>query len=366
MTTKLFPLNFLLWAIYVKPNAVTFLQTLHLSLQSGKSLSEALRLMEHLPTSTEEKKIYSSVRRDVQRGVPFSEAYGRHLLAPNDIVQFVAMAEKGGSFRRMLQKVVHYLELKERFYQESSDKIGLPTIYFLLSTLIVLFVRFYAIPHHIDESLQYDKQIQVLIADHLLMAQWMGDILFGLLLMSALFFLSVLSALFAQKRTLQMIAKPLALMFPVSSKMMKQFEKFILFTLLGEMLQNGISFKKAIQSAHNSTDIQSYKKSFETIEESIHRGERQWWSVSLFEEIERRLLFGAGSMAQVGEVMVQLAEKARTQALLQAGKFFRLISVISILLMAFAVFVEFFTVVLTQVLIQKGIINAVEGSGGGF
>ena len=39
-------------------------------------------------------------------------------------------------------------------------------------------------------------------------------------------------------------------------------------------------------------------------------------------------------------------------------KFFRMITLLSILLMAFAVFIEYFTVVLTQILIQKGFIDA--------
>jgi len=44
-------------------------------------------------------------------------------------------------------------------------------------------------------------------------------------------------------------------------------------------------------------------------------------------------------------------------------KFFRLITFISIFMMAFAVFIEFFTVVLTQILIQKGMIDATRGLG---
>ena len=40
-----------------------------------------------------------------------------------------------------------------------------------------------------------------------------------------------------------------------------------------------------------------------------------------------------------------------------------MITLLSILLMAFAVFIEFYTVVLTQILIQKGLIDAARGVG---
>ncbi len=38
-------------------------------------------------------------------------------------------------------------------------------------------------------------------------------------------------------------------------------------------------------------------------------------------------------------------------------KFFRIITLMSIFLMAFSVFIEFYTIVLTQILIQKGMID---------
>lgn len=123
--------NFSLWAISVKPNAATFLQTLHLTLKSGKNLSEGLKVMEGFSADPNDRTMYANVRQDVQRGISFSESFGRHVSAPKDIVQFIAMAEKGGSFRKMLEKVLHYLEMKDRFYRESSDKIALPILYFV-------------------------------------------------------------------------------------------------------------------------------------------------------------------------------------------------------------------------------------------
>lgn len=346
--------------------SLNFLKTLFLTLKSGKNLTEGLTLMENFSKQPKERKLYANIRKDIQKGVLFSKAFGDRMSVSSEVVQFIAMAEKGGSFRTMLEKVIQYLEMKDRFYQESNDKIAMPILYFFLSALIVLFVNFYAIPNHTQESLQYSAQIQKLIAGHLAMAQVMGDVLFGILLVVALYFLVVMSAIFSQKRWIQMITKPLALVFPISSKLVRYFEKFILLTLIGEMLQNGISFKRAVLSAANSTDIAEFKNGFKDMLEMVSQGNPQWWDAVIFDKIEQSLLVGAGSMPQVGEVMVQLANQARMNALALGGKFFRLISVLSILLMAMAVFVEFFTVVLTQVLIQKGMISTVGGISGGF
>lgn len=62
-------------------------------------------------------------------------------------------------------------------------------------------------------------------------------------------------------------------------------------------------------------------------------------------------------MTQLGDMLEQFADRARLNALTTATKFFRIITIMAILLLACAVFVEFFTIVLTQVLIQQEIIN---------
>jgi hypothetical protein len=74
-------------------------------------------------------------------------------------------------------------------------------------------------------------------------------------------------------------------------------------------------------------------------------------------------LLGAGSSSQIGLVMSEISSRAKTDALKLSTKFFRLITVISIFLMAFAVFIEFYTVVLTQIMIQKGLIDLTRGTG---
>jgi hypothetical protein len=61
--------------------------------------------------------------------------------------------------------------------------------------------------------------------------------------------------------------------------------------------------------------------------------------------------------------MIEISNRARTDAMAASAKFFRVVTVLSILLMAFAVFIEFYTVVLTQMMIQKGLIDLTRGVG---
>lgn len=345
---------------YMKPDILSLLKTLHLSLENGKSLTNALALLQSITKNKSEQRIYKQMTKAIQEGASFSKSVEKYVSPSPDVIQFISMAEKGGSFVKTLKSVVNYLEIKDRFYQESNDKIALPMIYFTLTTIVVTGVRFLAIPFHLEEASTYDPKIQVVIADHLHMAQNLSDVLFGLLLLFAAYFFIVMIAVFNYTGVTQGLAKRYASLLPISSRIIEYFEKFVLLSLLSEMLKNGVSLKTSFKTAATSSLLPSVAKQFNLILERMRRGEKNFWEIPFFEEIEQRLLSGAGNIIQLGDMIEKFADRSRLNALTAATEFFRVITVVSILILAFAVFVEFFTVVLTQVLIQKEFINAAE------
>jgi type II secretory pathway component PulF len=341
----------------MKPDILTLLKTLHLSLENGKSLTNALNLLQNTAKNKDERKAYANITRSIQEGSSFSKAIERHVSPSPDIIQFVAMAEKGGGFIKTLRSVVHFLEVKNRFHQESNDKIALPLIYFSLTAVIIIFTRFFAVPFHISEAKTYDPKIYEAVAGHLDMALILSNVLFGGLLVFTAYFFIVMVALFNFTGIIQGIAKKYASYLPMASKIIEYFEKFILLSLLSEMLKNGVSLKTALQTAANSTLVPKISKQFEGILFQISRGEKNFWGIPFFEEIEQHLLAGAGTVTQLGNIFGEFADRARLNALTMATKFFRIVTIMAILLLAFAVFVEFFTIVLTQVIIQQEVIN---------
>ncbi len=347
----------------MKINVYTMLKTLLFTIKNGRNLSSGMQLLAKTAKSKKEKKVYNSIYADLTEGTLFSEALRKNKLGSLDIIQFISMAEKGANFKVALEKVISYLEVKDEFERESNEKTTLPFIYFVLAALIVLGVKFVAVPYQMAEAEGYSKEIISLIANHLEIAQLMTDILFVLLVMLATYFMILMVALFSNNHTTQAIAKELGLLLPFVSKILKRFEKFILFSMIGEMLQSGISFKASIESAFNTTTITSYKKALKNSLDSMKYNGKLVFDAVLYDDMERELMLGVGSSSQVGSVMLEISSRAKTDALKYSTKFFRLITVMSIFLMAFAVFIEFYTVVLTQILIQKGLIDLVKGTG---
>ncbi|MDP2077676.1 MAG: type II secretion system F family protein [Sulfuricurvum sp.] len=344
----------------MKPDLLALLKTLQLSLENGKSITNALMLMQGITKDKSEQRTYAQITKAIQEGASFSKSIQKHLSPSPDIIQFISMAEKGGSFVKTLKSVVNYLEIKNKFYQESSDKIALPLIYFTLTSVIVIGIRFFAIPFHLKEASTYDPKIQVIIADHLQTAQNLSDLLFGLLVLFTIYFFIVMVALFNYTGALQGLAKQYASLLPISSRIISYFEKFMLLSLLSEMLKNGVSLKISFKAAVHSTLVPSISKQFNTVLERLSRGEKHFWEIDFFEPIEQSLLAGAGNITQLGDMLGQFSDRSRLNALTAATNFFRMITIMAILLLAFAVFVEFFTIVLTQVLIQQEFINAAE------
>lgn len=347
----------------MKINISSMLKTLLFTLQNGKNISSAMKLLSKSSKSKKERDMYITINNDLQDGMTFSKSLEKQNVGSLDVIQFITMAEQSLSFKTALEKIINYIDIKDTFQRESNDKTSLPVIYFFISALIVIGVRFFAVPYQIAKSKEYSPEVQDLIAAHLQVAQFLADTLFVFLVLIASYFILLLLSLFSQDRAVQGIAKELALFIPFTSKIVLKFEKFILFSILGEMLQSGISYKNAITTAFEITVITKFKKALsETLQGAKNEG-KMLFHPSLYDSLEQELLIGIGSSSQMGKVFLEISNRARIDALELTGKFLRMITFLSILLMAFAVFVEFFTVVLTQVLIQKGLIDMTRGVG---
>lgn len=345
----------------MKINIYTMLKTLLFTLQNGKNISSGMQILYNTAKTKKERKIYTKIYDDLKDGVSFSEALFKQKICSIDIVEFIAMAEKNINFKTSLERIVHYLEVKETFKRESSDKTSLPTIYFLLASIVIVAVKFFAVPMQIERSLQYSEEIIKLISNHLAIAQLLTNILFISLIFFATYFLVLLIALFDKSYTIQNIAKKIALLLPFTSIIVVKFEKFALFSMLSEMLRSGITHKNALESAVHSTAVYKFKIAMVQTLESIKKDGKFIFHSYLYDDIEKELLAGTGSSKQLGLVMHEISLRAKADAIELSTTFFRLITLISILLMAFAVFIEFYTIVLTQMIIQKGIIDATKG-----
>lgn len=319
----------------MKVNIYTMLKTLNFTIQSGRSISNAMKLLAKSAKTKQERKTYIKLYDDIKDGYSLSQALSKHKIGSLDTIQFISMAEKGVSFQIALEKIINYLEVKDEFQRQTQDKTSLPIIYFSIATLVVFGVKFFAVPYQMSRANEYHEIVKNMISDHLQFAQVMTDILFISLLFAAAYFAILLFSLFSQSRIIQSISKQIGLFLPITSSIIIKFEKFILFSMLGEMLKSGISYKNAINSAIETSTVKKFKKALQSTLDNIKYNGKFILHSHLYENIEKELLVGVGSSQQIGTVMLEISDRARTDSLDLSTKFFRLVTIVSIMLFAF-------------------------------
>ncbi|MDF1874947.1 type II secretion system F family protein [Sulfurimonas sp. SAG-AH-194-I05] len=347
----------------MKIDIKSVLKTLLFTLENGKSLSHGISLLSQSSPTKKERSFFVGIYKELQEGATFSQSLKKSKVASLEVANFIAMAEQGTNFKKSLANIISYIEVKENFERESNDKITLPFIYFTFAFFIVIGVTFFGVPYQISKSQEYTPEIVALITEHLQTAQTMADILFVMLAIVFSYFIILMIALFSKSNMLQLLAKEIGLVLPFVSKIIKKFDKFILFSMMSEMLKSGISFQKGVASALEMTTITHYKKALAFTLQSIKYDGKLLFHSDLYEVLEQKLMLGVGSSIQIGNVMSEMSKSSQLEALRLSTHFFRGITLVSILLMAFAVFIEFYTIVLTQIIIQKGLIDLTKGIG---
>jgi type II secretory pathway component PulF len=351
--------------ITAKVDAYPMLKTVVFSLQNGKSLTSALTLLTDATHKKREKKAYAMIRDSIKDGESFSCALDKYCICSKEVIYFVSMAEKGLNLTNALAKVVEYIETKDDFKQESSDKLTMPMIYFFLSVIVIVAVHFVALPMQFERAQEYSAEVIVLIENHLLFAKILSNFLVVMLALVAFYFFVTTLAMFSRERVLQDMSSKIVLYLPFAKKIIVRFEKFIVFMMLAQMLHSGIGFKKAVEAIVQSGDSKIFKKAFVSMLDAIKKEGKLVYPKAVFDPSEVALLQGVGSNLQMGDTLLNAAKKNKNEAMNLSKKFFRYITLSAVFLMAFAVFIEFYVVVLTQVILQKGLID-LANSGGVF
>jgi type II secretory pathway component PulF len=293
-----------------KIDSVAFFKSLLFALENGKSIPQALESMILHARVKSETKIYEKILNSLRDGERFSSALAYQKIFSKEIISFVIMAESSNKFKESLKNILYFLESREEFFKSSNDKIALPFIYFLLASIVVLSLRFLAIPYQMEQIGNYDKQVIALITEHLNNALLMSDFLFGFLLISGTYFTIMLFSLFNNSRVIQNVSSSFALLLPLSSTIVKTFEKFMIFAMLGALLNSGVTFKNSLYSAYENTKVGSFKKIFLQMIENLKIGRKDFYNYEIFDEIEKSILSNVGTSSQLGVTFLDISKEA--------------------------------------------------------
>ena len=86
----------------MKINISSMLKTLLFTLQNGKNISSAMKLLSKSSKSKKERDMYITINNDLQDGMTFSKSLEKQNVGSLDVIQFITMAEQSLSFKTAL------------------------------------------------------------------------------------------------------------------------------------------------------------------------------------------------------------------------------------------------------------------------
>jgi type II secretory pathway component PulF len=126
---------------------ITFTERLVLLLDTGVSLLEALKAMQHQPESPLLASIITSVANAISEGKSFSYALGRHPeMFPTTYVSLVGAAEEGGFLPQVLAQLYRMDEKNSQMSSNIKAALSYPIFLMVFSVLVIVFVLVFIFP----------------------------------------------------------------------------------------------------------------------------------------------------------------------------------------------------------------------------
>jgi type II secretory pathway component PulF len=313
-----------------------------------------------------EKRKSKKVMTLLKEGHSITDSFKKARFLSKELISYIAIAEKSPNMRESMKNILEYLEDRNNFLKKSKEQISLPILYFVLALITILVVKFYAIDYQLQEATKYKGIIKAQIDIHLANASMYADIIFGILMVGMFLLFSFLYSIFGKSFGLQIVAKVIVSYIPMMARVSDYFEKFFILSLLGQILKSGVTLPKSLVITKDAVSNIKIKGSIEEMIEKIKYGDKSYLVDSgLFTNIQKGLFLGVRNSKELGENFLKLGQTSKDDAYFNATKFFRFMTIFSIAMLAMTVLLEFYSVVMTQMIVQKSYMIESLGSGAG-
>jgi type II secretory pathway component PulF len=126
---------------------ITFTERLALLLETGVSLLEALKALQHQPEAPLLESIMTSLATNISEGKSFSHALGQHPeMFPASYVSLVGAAEEGGFLPQVLTQLLRMDEKSSEMRSNLRSAMSYPAFLIAFSILVVIFMLVFIFP----------------------------------------------------------------------------------------------------------------------------------------------------------------------------------------------------------------------------
>lgn len=149
------------WMNRVKASDLTIMtRQLSTMVSSGMSILRALNVLERQTENDKLKKILSAVRKDVESGVPLSDALERHPEVFNPLyVSMVRAGETGGVLESSLHRVADQLEKDDALRRQIKSAMVYPTVIVTFALIVLIALIAFLVPVFEGIFEQFDGEL---------------------------------------------------------------------------------------------------------------------------------------------------------------------------------------------------------------
>ena len=308
------PLGRLQLPSFMRPIGVrerlAFTEQLALLLDTGVSLHEALRILQHQTANAKVARILQALFDDLSEGKPFSLALSRHPeMFSKTYISLVAAAEEGGFLQQVLQQLLEIDEKNSRLQAVVASAFSYPAFLVVFSTAVVVFVLVVIVPRFQDlfESIRDQlpfATIALMAVSQFLAKHWIA-VLVALAAGAAGFWL------WMRTPSGEWVVDDLKIRLPLVGDIFMQVYLNQTLNVLGLALISGVPATVALKASQEVIPNRRFARLLETVREEVNNGRgiaAGFHKAPFIPAMVREMIATGERSGELGKVMMRISD----------------------------------------------------------
>jgi type II secretory pathway component PulF len=250
---------------------VELAKDLAVMLKSGISINEALASIEEQARSVVFKKIIHKVRKEIETGIPLSEAFGKEKEEFGDVfISLLKIGEASGTLVESLSFLADWLERSNDLKRDISAAMLYPKIVFtatfLLGGVLSVFILPRLIPLFKSLHVKLPLATRILMSFSLFVQESWFSVFLGIIVFFIIF------SLLNRIRSLRGFFHLIYIKIPFLGKLTIDYQLALISQLLLTLFKTGLSINESLDITSKSTTNIRYQDSLEWIKDRVNKG----------------------------------------------------------------------------------------------
>ncbi len=291
-------------------DVLNFTKQLAVMIKAGIGICDAVEGITEQVDNLRWRKILEKIKADVESGIPFSAALGKHPKVFSTLyVNMVRASEMSGGFANMLERIALYLNQQQETRRMVKGAMIYPIVLFTMSVTAVIFLLTWVLPRFMGifagkEDLLPTATIMLLAISNFMQHQWYILVILAVMLVAGL----ILSLRTSKG---QEFWDRFKLQAPIIKRMFRSLYITRSLQAMGELVNAGVPILDSLEITAQISGNIIYKRTWMNVRESVKEGNKIVHQLSKDNQLPKSVvqMVSAGEESgRLGEVLTEVSE----------------------------------------------------------